>query len=70
MSGTYGIAAAWSLPIAHAGHWLLYILYAVPLLIVLGSILANSLRARRSQAPPDEPDSHSAAEGPDPPDTE
>jgi hypothetical protein len=36
-----------ALPIAHAGHWALYVLYAVPILIVLGSIVANTLRDRR-----------------------
>ena len=29
------------IPLAHAGHWAVYVLYAVPVLIVLGSILAH-----------------------------
>ena len=37
------------LSLAHAGHWLTYILYAVPVLIVLGSILATVIRDRRDR---------------------
>jgi hypothetical protein len=37
------------LPIAHAGHWALYVLYAVPILIVLGSIVLNMHRDRRGR---------------------
>jgi hypothetical protein len=36
------------LPVAHAGHWLVYILYAVPVLIVLASIVVTVVRDRRS----------------------
>jgi uncharacterized membrane protein SirB2 len=36
-----------TLPIAHAGHWLIYVLYAVPVLIVLGSVVMTVLRERR-----------------------
>jgi hypothetical protein len=39
-----------ALPLAHAGHWALYVLYAVPILIVLGSIVTNMLRDRRGRA--------------------
>ena len=35
------------LPIAHAGHWLVYVIYAVPVIIVLGSILLSVVRDRR-----------------------
>jgi cytochrome c-type biogenesis protein CcmH/NrfF len=38
------------LPIAHAGHWLVYILYAVPVLIVLASIVVTVVRDRRRGA--------------------
>jgi len=43
------------LPIAHAGHWALWLLYAVPVLIVLGSIVQAAMRQRRErdgQSPP------------------
>jgi cytochrome c-type biogenesis protein CcmH/NrfF len=44
------------LPIAHAGHWAIWILYAVPVLIVLGSIVVQMRRERREDAPgEDEP---------------
>jgi cytochrome c-type biogenesis protein CcmH/NrfF len=33
--------------IAHAGHWVLWALYAVPVLIVLGSIVVQLRRERR-----------------------
>jgi hypothetical protein len=36
-------------PLAHAGHWAIYVLYALPILIVLGSIVANVLRDRRGR---------------------
>ena len=38
------------LPIAHAGHWALWVLYAVPLIIVLASIVNSLLRERRQRA--------------------
>lgn len=43
------------LPIAHAGHWLVYVLYAVPVIIVLGSIVVTVIRDRSSRGPADEP---------------
>jgi hypothetical protein len=38
------------LPLAHAGHWLVYVLYAVPVIIVLGSIVVTMIRDRRRRA--------------------
>jgi hypothetical protein len=35
------------LPIAHAGHWAIYVLYAVPVIIVLGSVVMTVLRDRK-----------------------
>ena len=35
------------LPLAHASHWAIYVLYAVPVLIVLGSIVITVVRDRR-----------------------
>ena len=43
------------LPIAHAGHWAIALLYAVPVVIVLGSVARTMLRDRR-QPPSDEAD--------------
>jgi hypothetical protein len=34
------------LPLAHAGHWALWVLYAVPIVIVLGSIVVQMVRNR------------------------
>ena len=50
-------------PIAHAGHWLVNLLYLVPLVVVIGMLMVSSLRDRRAEAaegitpdaPPDEP---------------
>jgi cytochrome c-type biogenesis protein CcmH/NrfF len=42
------------LPIAHAGHWAIWILYAVPVLIVLGSIVVQLRRERREDAAGDD----------------
>ena len=36
--------------LAHAGHWLIWVLYAVPVLIVAVSIVASVLRQRREGA--------------------
>jgi cytochrome c-type biogenesis protein CcmH/NrfF len=35
------------LPVAHVGHWIVYVLYAVPVLIVLASIVFTVVRDRR-----------------------
>jgi hypothetical protein len=43
------------LPVAHAGHWLVYILYAVPVLIVLASIVVTIVRDRRRGSVDEEP---------------
>jgi hypothetical protein len=43
------------LPIAHAGHWAIWILYAVPVLVVLGSIVVQ-LRRERRQGGAEDPD--------------
>jgi hypothetical protein len=38
------------LPLAHAGHWALYVLYAVPVAIVLVSVVTTALKGRREAA--------------------
>ncbi len=38
------------LVVAHAGHWALWILYALPVLIVVGSIVVSVIRQRREGA--------------------
>jgi hypothetical protein len=38
------------LVVAHAGHWLIWVLYAVPVLIVIGSIVLSIVRQRREEA--------------------
>ncbi len=48
------------LPLAHAGHWAVYILYGAPVLIVLGSILVTMARDRRGG--PDGSDGPGAAQ--------
>ena len=35
------------LTIAHAGHWALYVLYAIPVVVVLASIAVTMVRQRR-----------------------
>lgn len=37
------------LPLAHAGHWLLWVLYLVPVLIVLGAVAWALIQQRREQ---------------------
>ena len=36
-------------PLAHAGHVLVDLLYAVPLLVMVGLLLAGKLRERRTR---------------------
>jgi hypothetical protein len=36
-------------PIAHAGHWLAQVAYLVPLVVLVGMILAGRLRDRRER---------------------
>ena len=36
--------------LAHTGHWLIWVLYAVPVLIVVGSIVLSIVRQRREDA--------------------
>jgi hypothetical protein len=52
-----------TLPLAHAGHWIVSALYLVPLLIVVAMLGVTSLRDRRAEAaegadgaPPPPPD--------------
>ena len=42
------------LPLAHAGHWALYVLYAVPVVIVLVSVVTTVLKERREGAGEDD----------------
>jgi hypothetical protein len=46
------------LPVAHAGHWIVYVLYAIPVLIVLASILFTVVRDRRRGPGDEEPSPH------------
>ncbi len=46
MSGLVGIAV----PLAHVGHWWTYILYAVPVVIVLGAVVRTLVQERREDA--------------------
>jgi hypothetical protein len=35
--------------VAHAGHWLIYVLYAIPVVVVGASIVISLLRQRRAR---------------------
>jgi ABC-type Fe3+ transport system permease subunit len=37
-------------PIAHAGHWIVNLLYLVPLLVVIAMLAVSSVRDRRAEA--------------------
>jgi heme exporter protein D len=37
------------LPLAHVGHYAIWVLYAVPVLIVLASIVRSTLAQRRAR---------------------
>ena len=44
------------LPIAHAGHWALWVLYAIPVIVVVASIVNSTRRERGrddAEPPPD-----------------
>jgi hypothetical protein len=38
-----------TLPLAHAGHWAMYVIYAVPVVVVLTSVIVTSVRERRGR---------------------
>jgi hypothetical protein len=42
------------LPVAHLGHWWTYVLYAVPVLIVLASVVMTLVKERREERDSDE----------------
>ncbi len=42
--------------LAHAGHWLVNVLYALPVLVVAGSIIVSVIRQRREAKDADESD--------------
>jgi heme exporter protein D len=35
-------------PFAHAGHWAMYVVYAVPVVVVLASVVKTVLAERRA----------------------
>ena len=37
------------LPLAHAGHYALWVLYALPVLVVVGAILRSAIAVRRDE---------------------
>jgi hypothetical protein len=37
-----------ALPLAHLGHWWTYVLYAVPVIIVLASVVSSLVKQRRA----------------------
>ena len=57
------------LPIAHVSHWLVNVLYLVPLVLIVGMLAVSSIKDRRAEAaegaggarpPADETDEHAA----------
>jgi hypothetical protein len=43
------------LPLAHVVHQLIWILYAIPILIVAGAIVRNTIAQRRARGENEEP---------------
>jgi hypothetical protein len=37
------------IPLAHVGHWWTYVLYAIPVVIVLASVAMTLIRERRGK---------------------
>ena len=37
------------IPLAHVGHWWTYVLYAIPVVIVLASVAMTLIRERRAK---------------------
>jgi len=40
-----------TLPLAHAGHYVVWVLYALPVLVVLGAIVRTVVLERRRKRP-------------------
>lgn len=47
------LVAALSLPLAHLGHWWSYLLYGIPVAIVLVSVVLSLVRRHRGERPRD-----------------
>lgn len=41
--------------LAHAGHWLLQLAYASPVLLIVALVLIDRIRSRASDGEPDDP---------------
>jgi hypothetical protein len=50
-----------ALPLAHAGHWLAQVAYALPLVLVVVALIVTKLRERRNGGRPDDPEGEHAA---------
>lgn len=48
--------------LAHAGHWAIWVLYSVPVLIVLASIVISLVRDRGEGSGPEDPDPQARSE--------
>jgi flagellar biosynthesis/type III secretory pathway M-ring protein FliF/YscJ len=55
MQAAPAILAGVPIPFAHAGHWALWILYAIPILIVAFAIVRSTLAQRRARSEEEEP---------------
>ena len=47
------LAAALLLPLAHLGHWWSYVLYGIPVAIVIVSVVVTFVRQHRGEPPRD-----------------
>ncbi len=55
------------LPLAHSGHWALWVLYAAPVVAVVVALVVSSIRVRRLEEEGEEEGERVAGEsGPDP----
>ena len=54
-----------TLVFAHAGHWLVQLLYAVPVLFVVGAIVWSKIQERREEAEERAAEPNPAAESDD-----
>jgi hypothetical protein len=53
-----------TLPLAHAGHWLAQLIYAGPVLVVVGALVVQKIRDKRDPSRLEARHSHSGGDEP------
>ena len=55
-----------AIPLAHSGHWALWVLYSAPVVAVVVALVVSSIRVRRLGGDEEEGERATGESGPDP----